>query len=131
MSRPVANAADLRSLELHREVARRLTQHPELLEQAHAKLDLWQAGGTLHPEYAESWRELLRRGVSAVVDALEDLAIAKYVAGREKDYRFLRDAFRHGIIQAELVRERLMRTQMSDEQRARIVERIAYDSRAT
>jgi len=36
------------------------------------KLDAWQAQGTLHPEYAEAWREFLRRGVGAVVAVLED-----------------------------------------------------------
>lgn len=36
-----------------------------------------------------------------------DLVVAKTVAGREKDLRFLRDALRHGIVQRDTLLERL------------------------
>jgi hypothetical protein len=65
------------------------------------------------------------RGATGLCLDLHDLLIAKYVAGR--DYRFIADAFRHRLVDAATLRERLVATVVSDERRAQIVERIAYD----
>jgi hypothetical protein len=71
------------------------------------------------------------RGATGLCLELHDLVIAKYVAGRDKDYRFIEAAFRHRLIEVETLFARLSQTDLRDEHRARIVERIHYDARTT
>jgi hypothetical protein len=67
-----------------------------------------------------SIRNANTRGATGMCLDIHDLAIAKCVAGREKDFRFLRAAAAHGLFDVELLRERLAMTAVSDEQRGRI-----------
>jgi hypothetical protein len=71
------------------------------------------------------------RGATGWCLDLHDLVIAKYVAGREKDYRFIESALRHGLVDGERLLELLAATELSDELRVRISERIAYDRQRT
>jgi hypothetical protein len=52
--------AELRSIELHRAVARIITEDPAVLARASAKVDEWLAnGGPVDPARAARWRALL------------------------------------------------------------------------
>lgn len=44
-----------------------------------------------------------------------DLAISKLVAGREKDREYLRVLLKHGLVNADILRERLAQTQISQD----------------
>ncbi len=46
-----------------------------------------------------------------------DLGISKLVAGREKDLAFIAALFRHSLIRAETLRERLRETSLDDDRR--------------
>lgn len=61
--------AEARSLALHQEVARRLVEHPELLDGIRERVRAWLVDGTVARPYAEAWQALLER-------APEDVAIA-------------------------------------------------------
>ena len=61
-----------RSLALHREVAERLRRDPELLEAARERVERWLAEGTVHEEWAESWRSVIDAGLEAVIEVLTD-----------------------------------------------------------
>lgn len=50
---------DLMSLAYHREVARLLLQDGRVRRDAMGRLERWEQKGTIHPEYASRWRELL------------------------------------------------------------------------
>lgn len=63
--------SDGRSLLLHREVARRLREQPELLDKARKRVEEWAQTGTVHAEYVAEWRRALATGLSAVVAILE------------------------------------------------------------
>lgn len=56
-----------------------------------------------------------------------DLAIAKYVAGRPKDRRYLRAAIDHGLLDRATVIDRLSRTDLAAELRGRIEKTIQAD----
>ena len=56
-----------------------------------------------------------------------DLVISKYVAGREKDRDYLRAVARHGLANRDTLIERLERTDVPDESRARIRTSIEAD----
>jgi hypothetical protein len=56
-----------------------------------------------------------------------DLAIAKYVARREKDVAFNRELARRGIVERERLLSLLQQTSVSDEVRARIQTDIERD----
>ena len=58
---------------------------------------------------------------------VHDLAIAKYVAGREKDRDFTRALVKHGMVQRQILEERLAATQVAAEIRARVEARIGAD----
>jgi hypothetical protein len=58
---------------------------------------------------------------------VHDLAISKYVAGREKDRDFTRALANHGMISCDVLRERLAATPVPDALRARIAARIEAD----
>jgi hypothetical protein len=56
-----------------------------------------------------------------------DLAIAKYVASREKDLVFTRELARRGVISKDQLLRLLEQTELTEEVRARIGARIAAD----
>ena len=51
---------DRRSLELHRAVAAKLRDHPELLGIAHDNLDRWSKLESRTQPYWDTWREMLK-----------------------------------------------------------------------
>ena len=56
-----------------------------------------------------------------------DLPLAKHVAGRDKDLRFIRDAVAQGWIDRDVLEERLATVEIATEHRALITQRIAED----
>jgi hypothetical protein len=71
------------------------------------------------------------RGATGFCLELHDLVIAKYAAGREKDHRFIEAAFRHGLLAVDVLEARLSATELPDEHRHRVFERIRYDHTRT
>jgi hypothetical protein len=59
-----------------------------------------------------------------------DLAVSKYVAGREKDREYLRAAIRHGLLAREVLVERLHATPLSADERDRLQRAIELDFRS-
>jgi hypothetical protein len=66
-------------------------------------------------------------GVKGLCLEPHDLAIAKYVARREKDIVFTRELARRGLVKRETLLERLAQTQVSETVRARILDDISMD----
>lgn len=60
------------------------------------------------------------RGATGWCLEVHDLLISKAVAGREKDRVFVREAIRHGLVQAGTLRERLASTPVEEAVAARI-----------
>ena len=60
------------------------------------------------------------RGVRGHCLEPHDLAVAKYVAGREKDLRFLQGLADYGLLDAKILNERLACTEIPDEKHAAI-----------
>ena len=55
---------------------------------------------------------------------VHDLAIAKHVAGREKDLEFTAALVRHGMVSREILEQRLAATTLDDRVRALVARRI-------
>lgn len=71
--KPVTHrVAEERSLALHREVARRLEERPELLEIARARVEAWCREGGAAAPWARRWRELLQGSVAEVTAVITD-----------------------------------------------------------
>ncbi len=66
-------------------------------------------------------------GVKGLCLDPHDLAIAKYIARREKDVVFTRELARRGLIKRKTLLERLAQTQIDDGVRARILDEISMD----
>jgi hypothetical protein len=64
--------AEERSLAMHCAVAKRLEDHPELLELARARVRGWLTGGGAHPDYARAWQDVLERPLPDVLAMLTD-----------------------------------------------------------
>jgi hypothetical protein len=64
--------ADLRSLALHREIARRVRQDPALLERVKRRVERWVETGEVSTYYARAWQELLDGPSDALFAALEN-----------------------------------------------------------
>ena len=64
--------AEERSLALHREVARRVRDDPELVARARVKVDRWLADGGLAYAYADEWRRALAGPLDALCALLVD-----------------------------------------------------------
>jgi hypothetical protein len=61
---------DRRSLALHRAIAAKLREHPELIEIARDNLDRWsQSNGRSQP-YWDAWREILSRPLPEVLEIM-------------------------------------------------------------
>jgi hypothetical protein len=61
-----------RSLELHRAIAAKLRQQPELLQIAHDNLDRWSRPGHRSQPYLDTWREMLAGPLDAVLAAMTE-----------------------------------------------------------
>ena len=68
-------------------------------------------------------------GVEGLYLEVHDLAISKYVAGREKDVAFTRELARHRMTRKRVLAERLRDTALDPELRRIIARRIAADFR--
>ena len=82
----------------------------------------------------EGWRDRLvlvssdhTKSVRGWCLEVHDLAIAKYVAGREKDLDFTRALVRHGMVSCEVLEQRLDGTAVDSGVRKLIAGRIARD----
>lgn len=69
------------------------------------------------------------RGAAGLCLELHDLLLAKYVASRDKDQRFIRDAIRAGMPTQRVLSERLSTLPVDDETRARIESALTSDFR--
>lgn len=69
------------------------------------------------------------RGVAGLCLEVHDLAISKYVAGREKDLEFTAELARHGLTAREPLMERLSVTRLQPQLRKLVEGRIARDFR--
>jgi hypothetical protein len=67
------------------------------------------------------------QGVQGLCLEVNDLAIAKYVAGREKDLAFTRELARHDMTSHEILLERLATTKVSNNLRQLVTARIGRD----
>ena len=77
------------------------------------------------------WRDRLvpvcnpnTRGITGWCLEAHDLAVAKAVAGREKDVEFLREAARHGLVDERVVLDRLAMTTLDAARRLLVRERL-------
>jgi hypothetical protein len=68
------------------------------------------------------------RGASGLCLEVHDLLISKYLAGREKDRRFVRAALAHGLADRDTLLERLLGVELDDETRLRITRLIEHDA---
>jgi len=82
------------------------------------------------------WRERLVRvsnpnthGVTGLCLEVHDLAISKYVAGREKDLEFTLELARHGMTDEQTLLERLKRTELPADLRDIVKARIRRDAK--
>ena len=62
--------AILRSLALHGAVRKALTRDSSRLERARARIASWLETGSVHPEYARAWRDLLAKPLTEICEAL-------------------------------------------------------------
>lgn len=79
----------------------------------------------------DGWRERLVRvrnqntgGGTGLCLEVNDLAVSKLVAGREKDVAYVQGLLRHRLAQAEMIRARLKTTAMADERRELCLARL-------
>jgi hypothetical protein len=66
-------------------------------------------------------------GATGLCLEVHDLVISKYVAGRDKDRRFVQFAAKHGLVSQATLIERLALTPVPASDKARICELIRYD----
>lgn len=66
-------------------------------------------------------------GVTGLCLEVHDLAISKYVAGREKDHEFTREVAKHGMIRRDILLSRERDTDLSPELRKLVKARMARD----
>lgn len=64
--------AEERSLALHREVARRLREDPELVEMARRRVNQWLETGSVSRRWAEAWHEVLSGSLEEVIAVITD-----------------------------------------------------------
>ncbi len=64
--------AEERSLALHREVARRLRDRPELLDTARERVRSWFETGHVSPYWAEAWNDVLDGTLDEVIVRITD-----------------------------------------------------------
>ena len=66
-------------------------------------------------------------GVTGLCLEVHDLAIAKYLANREKDLTFLKSLIEHNMVTRQTLLERVESTGLPIEERARVIGRIQRD----
>lgn len=64
--------AEARSLALHHEVARRIREHPELLDGIRARVAAWLGDGSVARPYARAWWEILAGDLERILEAIVD-----------------------------------------------------------
>ena len=64
--------AEERSLALHREVARRLRERPELLDAARERVRSWLESGCVSQYWAEAWNDVLEGTLDDVIAVITD-----------------------------------------------------------
>jgi hypothetical protein len=62
---------DRRSLELHRRIARKIQESPELIEIARDNLERWSAASGRSQPYWDAWREILERPLAEVLELMQ------------------------------------------------------------
>ncbi|MGO8999748.1 MAG: DUF6036 family nucleotidyltransferase [Polyangiaceae bacterium] len=67
------------------------------------------------------------RGATGLCLDVHDLVISKYVAAREKDDHFVREAIRCGLVEEGVLLARLAGTALDDARREQIASRIRHD----
>lgn len=82
----------------------------------------------------EGWRDRLVRvnspstvGITGLCLEVHDLAVSKYIAGREKDLEFTRELAKHRMTDRKILLARLRETEVADALRALVVGRIERD----
>ena len=71
--------------------------------------------------------QLPKGGQANAVKEVHDLAIAKYVAGREKDLDFTRALARHAMVSRTILEQRLEATALDRDARSLVAARIRND----
>jgi hypothetical protein len=71
------------------------------------------------------------RGVMGLCLEIHDLAVSKYVAGRDQDLAFVRSAHRHDLVDGPTLLRRLEATPLDDERRRLVETRIRRDLEAS
>ncbi|MCB1056129.1 MAG: hypothetical protein KDD11_11570 [Acidobacteria bacterium] len=61
-----------RSIQLHRAVAEKVRRDPSVLEAARRKVEVWREDGSVHPRYADAWRQVLALSADEVANRLVD-----------------------------------------------------------
>jgi hypothetical protein len=64
--------AEERSLEIHRLAAEELRREPDRLEMVRARVRRWLAEGSVHPAYAQRWRQILSLPLEDVIAVMTD-----------------------------------------------------------
>jgi hypothetical protein len=59
-----------RSIALHREVARRIRERPELIDAARDRVDRWIVEGSVACVYAAAWRNVLAENPAEIANAI-------------------------------------------------------------
>jgi Nucleotidyltransferase of unknown function (DUF6036) len=70
-------------------------------------------------------------GITGRCLEVHDLAISKYVAGREKDHAFTRELVKHGLVRRDTLTSRARETDLSPDLRKWVKARIARDFKHT
>lgn len=85
----------------------------------------------------EGWRERLvtvenpnTHGFAGLCLEVHDLPISKYAAGRDKDHEFCHAVVAAGLVNEQVLRDRLAATVVDDDRRTEIQQRMARDVRA-
>src|SRR6266567_2992962 len=60
-----------RSLALHRAIAAKLRQRPDLLDAAHDNIERWSRQRGNSQPYLDAWREILSRPLSEILELIE------------------------------------------------------------
>ena len=63
-------------------------------------------------------------GIAGLCLEVHDLAISKFVAGRSKDFEFIRELIRHEMVRKEIMLTRLSGAELQDAERSRISSKI-------
>jgi hypothetical protein len=85
-----------------------------------------QGGATIYAARYVAWKYWDTTGLCREV---HDLAVSKYVVGRERDLQFTRELARHGLTDEKALLKRLTKTTVNSAVRKIVSGRIRSDSR--